>query len=115
VAIGIDAYAGYGFKYINNGYVSVDNSGTVNATSDYYLAAGVIASGYYDVTVTNSGDINASGYLAAYGVIAQSVYGHVSLSHPGSVAARAISAPLRPGLAFPTPVWRAEATTGAGP
>ena len=88
----IDVY-GYtwaaGIEAQSTGVTDVDNSGDIYAVvSDAGTAFGIYATGA-DVTVSNSGNIEAQGYIAT-GIEAQS-YGDLSVGNDGNIIGGSIS------------------------
>ena len=89
----IDAY-GYswaaGIEAQSTGVTDVDNSGDIYAVvNDVGTAFGIYATGA-DVTVSNSGNIEAQGYIAT-GIEAQS-YGDVSVENSGDIIGGSLTA-----------------------
>src|SRR5690606_17879493 len=75
-ASGIVAFANYGEAH-------VDNTGSVSANAEKYVARAVDAQGLYGASVENSGRLYANGKYA-YGVFASSGMGDVSVANAGS-------------------------------
>lgn len=80
-------YGAYGILASSQGgTATIDNSGLVDVSGKY--AYGVLASAYTDAVVTNAagGAINAySGFNAAFGALALSATGNVSITNAGSI------------------------------
>lgn len=80
-------YGAYGiFANASAGFATVDNSGSVRATSPDYYANAIIAQGALGASVTNSGDVIADGKYA-YGIVAISSQGDALVQNSGYVLA----------------------------
>ena len=99
----IEATTTYGLSaygvFAAGAYVEVENSGSIDVLGLGY-ASGIAAVSLYGTTVANAGDIDVSapgGYVSyygyyravgsAFGINAQSLYGHVSVSNSGDITA----------------------------